>query len=328
MVVSLSPLLDTSTDAQVHIRKAALHVQDAWSGNERIHPREGLLTRLLWLVHLSLHWPLQLALVGLITLTFFEAPAWVYAVGPAALDPSLYPVSGLPLLPRPATVGIEGVLLAVLVVDAACSLGAQGAQILQRAQQRKLLYLTILALALAEATVSASGLWAARWPGVSRTAPLLRLTLLVLQSTTLLAQLDLVRRTVPQVGATRCATTAPAALSCLDRRCTSPPTVLTRAHLDRRRRWRAFFLSSSSSSSPPRGRASSSLKERTTRPLPHSESRCGSCSSASPPPTVRCHRTRMPHHCHQTRLRHHCRVHAASPTPADRHVLNHMIHDT
>jgi hypothetical protein len=36
----------------------------------------------------------------------------------------------------------------------------------------------------------------------------------------------------------------------------------------------------------------------------------------------------MPHHCHQTRLRHHCRVHAASPTPADRHVLNHMIHDT
>ena len=114
MVMSNTPLL--SRAAALHIHRAALFVQDAWTGLERIHPREGDRARRLWLCHLLLHWPVRAALLGLIVLTFFEPPAWMASVGPVALNATLYPVSGLPLLPPAWTVSVEAALLAVLVV--------------------------------------------------------------------------------------------------------------------------------------------------------------------------------------------------------------------
>ena len=47
------------------VRRAALHIQDAWTGLERVHPREGSRVRKLWLVHLALHWPVRGALAEL-----------------------------------------------------------------------------------------------------------------------------------------------------------------------------------------------------------------------------------------------------------------------
>ena len=182
--------------AVAHVQKAALHVQDAWNGTERIHPREGRAERRLWLVHLALHWPVRLSLLALVLLAFFEAPAWTVEVGPAAFNSTLYPVSGLPLLSPLVAAGSELLLLAVILLDAICSAAAQGTAIMLRARI-KLVYLIVVALAVVEAVGSAAGLWRAN---VSRVAPFLRLLLLVLQSSSLLSQLDLIRRTLPQVA--------------------------------------------------------------------------------------------------------------------------------
>lgn len=182
---------------QVAVRRAALHIQDAWSGMERVHPREGNWVRRIWLLHLALYWPVQIALLLLLLLGFFEEPAWLAGRGSAAYNVTLYPVSGIPMLPSAASYGIEAPLLAVLCVDAACSAGAQGLAMLLGAR-RKLLYLLALLLAIVEACLAASGL--NQLVAVSRLAPFLRLSLVVLQSETLLSQLSLIWRTLPKIG--------------------------------------------------------------------------------------------------------------------------------
>ena len=140
-----------------------------------------------------------LILLGLITLTFVERPAWMFDAGPAASNATLYPVSGLPVLSRATDASLEILCLAVLVVDALCSSGAQGRAILFFGgwRNRKIVYLLILATAVVEAAASAAGVW---HQSLLRAAPFLRLGLLVLQSTTLLSQLELMRRTLPQVA--------------------------------------------------------------------------------------------------------------------------------
>ena len=184
--------------AQQHVQKAALFVQDAWSGLERVHPQQGRWYRSMWLVHLALHWPVKLSVLLLIGLTFLEAPAWTAAAGPDAFNTTLYPNFGLPLLPPAADAPIELLLLAILVVDASCMAAAQGRYFVTIIlESRKWLYLLALAIATLEALTSASGLWTA---SLSRCAPILRLLLLILNSPVLLSQLDLMRRTLPQVA--------------------------------------------------------------------------------------------------------------------------------
>lgn len=139
---------------------------------------------------------MHLALLGLVGLGFFETPAWMVSVGPAAANTSLYPVSGLPQLPQRDATSIEVFFLVVLVIDALCSVGAQGWNIVRK-NKLSVGYLAVLALAVVEAGFAmVVGLEST----VGRFAPFLRLFLLTLQSRVLQSQMWIVWRTLPQVG--------------------------------------------------------------------------------------------------------------------------------
>ena len=185
------PLIRSPTRRAV--QRAALHILDAWTGTKRVHPREGPVLRRLWLIHLSLHRPVNISLVLLLTLGFLEQPSWQAGRGPHASNATLYPVFGLPVLPEPVSITAEAFMLAILAIDAVCSTGAQG-WVIVTGVRRKLLYVLTLTAALVEAVFAACGLWTC-----VRVAPFLRLLLLVLQSDALLSQLDMVRRTIPQI---------------------------------------------------------------------------------------------------------------------------------
>ena len=176
------------------VQRAALHIQDAWSGMQRIHPREGPVVRQLWLLHLRLHFSVHLAIILLVALSFFEEPPWLSERAPQGYNTTLYPVSGLPML-KPLTVAaVQAPLLLTLAVDALCSATAHGLHSLLHAP-RKLAYALILVAAMAE-----SALGAAEVHFTLRLAPFLRLSLLVLHSDALILQMDTVRRTLPQIS--------------------------------------------------------------------------------------------------------------------------------
>ena len=189
--MSSSPLLEAWQKAAV--QRAALHIQDAWSGRERIHPREGQWLRKCWLLHLGLFYPTKVAIWLLIALSLFERPSWVITrLGEQPINTTLYPTSELPMLPGVADFTVEMPLLLLLAMDGAALAVAQGIQIIQR--RRTMLYLLVLTLALCEAGLTATS------DVTFRLAPFLRLGLLVLQSDALLQQFDLISRTVPQVA--------------------------------------------------------------------------------------------------------------------------------
>ena len=192
------------------VQRAALHIQDAFDGTEHVHPREGRALRRLWLVHLALIVPCRLALAGLLLLSFLEQPPWVLEARrhvPNADIETHYPNFGLPMLPVATSLAVEGALLLMLVLDAACMVIAQGVPAVLNGRLPVRVYLCALALAIVDVVVAAAGeaRWAMAdgsvWPWKSmRLAWHLRLTMLVLRSDDLLSAFDLVRRSIPRFG--------------------------------------------------------------------------------------------------------------------------------
>ena len=192
------------------IHRAALHIQDAFDGTERIHPREGRTLRRLWLVHLALHLPCRLALAGLILLSFLEQPPWVSDRRQDAHSFDLeahYPNFGVLMLPVATSLAVEAVLLCTLALDASCMAIAQGVHAVLNGRLPVRVYLAMLTLAVVDFGVAAAG-EAGRsadgsggWPWRSmRLAWHLRLVMLILHSEDLLSNFDLMRRSIPRFG--------------------------------------------------------------------------------------------------------------------------------
>lgn len=196
-----SPLL-ASASGRAAVETAALHIQDAYDGRVCIHPREGKWLRRLWLAHLKLHWPVQVALTGLLLLTFVERPAWLAGEDLHSDRAHFYHMFGLPMLPHSVTMPFEAFALLLVAVDGGCAAIAQGSDAILRAKSsRTLAYLLVLSVSIAHLLATAAVLGASRqlpW-GVACASPLLRLSLVILQSDTLIGQLELLRRTLPQV---------------------------------------------------------------------------------------------------------------------------------
>ena len=189
----LAPVDTETLSEDDAVSRAALYIQDALDGVERLHPREGRIARLAHVTQLALAYPKIVALLALVGLAFFETPVWAAGIVPLSADD--YPMSGLPLLCRWWGAGCEAACLVPLLCELGLRFVAQGPKFFSHARRVQKAYAAVLLATAAEAAVAA-----ALPPGSVRLAPFLRLLCLVLSSEQTLVHLGALASTLPSIA--------------------------------------------------------------------------------------------------------------------------------
>lgn len=190
------------------VSRAALYIQDALDGVERLHPREGRVARMAHITQLALFYPKLLALLVLVGLGFLETPTWAVGMPEQELRQTVacssapsgrcdaYPMSGLPLCGRFCSFGIETACLVPLLFELSLRMAALGPHnFWSNARRVQRGYALCLVLAFVEALVTVA------LPFDSfRLAPYLRLSCLVCASEQTLLHLGALARTLPSIA--------------------------------------------------------------------------------------------------------------------------------
>ena len=189
----LAPVDTETLSEDDAVSRAALYIQDALDGVERLHPREGRIARSAHITQLALAYPKIVVLLVLVGLVFFETPVWAAGILPLSADD--YPMSGLPLLCRWWGAGCEAACLVPLLCELGLRFVAQGPKFFSHARRVQKAYAAVLLATAAEAAVAA-----ALPPGSVRLAPFLRLLCLVLSSEQTLVHLGALASTLPSIA--------------------------------------------------------------------------------------------------------------------------------
>ena len=198
---SLLPSEEKDADAD-RLALACYHVQAGIDGRaERPPPppeaAKGRRAQKAFSLDLRLQAFREPAAFGLVLLSFFEEPLWAVRAAqrghPGLYGSPLYPSFDVPLLPLPLAVAVEAALLALLALDVALNLVAQG--FANTWAHRRSRAAALLLAATAAATVSSRlGLLPSTWLPIG---PYVRVALVVVHSHQVRNQLRVVRQAVP-----------------------------------------------------------------------------------------------------------------------------------
>ena len=205
------------------IHEAALFVEDALLYTSHSRPLKGTLPRQLHVISLWFGPVVQFAIFVLVAFSFLELPPWCasdVACAATLRDGRLtgnfssgtpffgdffynvsavpeedikvvYPLFGLPILRPWISMLVESLMLIILAVHLACSIGAQGVRrYLLRGPRTQPLYLAIFCVSLVDSFVRLF------WLPAVYLAPYLRVMLLCVCSPSILHELRLVRKTL------------------------------------------------------------------------------------------------------------------------------------
>lgn len=203
------------------VQEAALCAHDAVTFTTHPVVRKGQLASVLHRTTLVLRPLVNLVLIALVVVSFFEMPGWCtrnrecrasyrdarltgkYESGTpffrihhhgnesATAPPIVYPLFGLPIIPDWTMMLVELVTHIFLGAYLACEIGAQGWRAFLRGARLNTVFAAVLTLSVLDAIVRACDPWPAGY-----LAPYLRMSMLCLRSHNILFQLRLVRNTL------------------------------------------------------------------------------------------------------------------------------------